>query len=649
MNPTVKRTVFWILTLLLPFVAVAFIEGVLRATGSFAPEPLIVDVADSQGTLRKFNPWVTRRYFDSTRTVLPNLAPEVFTKQKTPSTFRILCLGESTTAGFPFESQVTFPVQLREILTHAYPRRRIEVLNAGISAISSYVVLDMLPDLLEETNPDLVVTYLGHNEFYGVYGSGSTLFPGKERLLVRTMLRLQHLHIVQMLKHMIQVVRPRRSPVSGDRTLMQEVVGNQDIALHSPQYQNTMEAFRSNLEEIADCCRARGVPMIIGTLVSNWGDQPPFHSSPSADSAIVAAALQAGELLLGARNASGAEARFREAWLADSTNADAWYGIGRARRAQGDSIGALAWFVGAKDRDAMRFRASEDANAIIVSTAAAKGLGRVDMIRAFREASPGGIIGRNLMVDHLHPSPDGYYLMATAFYRCVASLGVLPAPASTFVLPPSPYGVTDLDWEIGLVKIFPMIHEWPFKQVRVSRADYRAHGDTAATRVAVQYHRAGFAWVRAHDIMAHLYVERRDHERARNEYRAVTVYHPDDPWPYQQIAALYEAEGDWPRRSAALQEALVRSRVKGMIAYHLALSEWKQGRLDKAISAMEFAAGAPELQPDEQKNARFYLAGFLSDKGRRIDAINVLRAILADDPSFTPARVFLSRLERNTR
>ena len=71
--------------------------------------------------------------------------------------------------------------------------------------------------------------------------------------------------------------------------------------------------------------------------------------------------------------------------------------------------------------------------------------------------------------------------------------------------------------------------------------------------------------------------------------------------------------------------------------------------LRKAIEGMEFASGAPDLNAEEQMNARFYLAGFLSDAGRRTDAIRVLRAILAEHPTFVPARQFLLRLERSTQ
>ncbi len=647
MRDSDKRTIFWGVMLALPLAFLAATELVLRATGACAPEPMFTEVPGSQGALLKFNPWVTRRYFDSTQCALPNLTPELFTRAKVDSAFRVLCLGESTTAGFPFQSQVPFPPQLREILAHAYPTKRIEVLNAGISAISSYVVLDMLPELLETTKPDLVVTYLGHNEFYGVYGSGSTLFPAQQRALVTTMLWLQHLRLVQMVKRILHAFTPHPSSPAVNRTLMQSVVGNQDIALGSPQYRQTMEAFRSNLEAIIDLCRDRNIPIVVSNLVSNYEDHPPFHSlSSQGTTASVGAALRDGDTLLADGRYSEAEARFLGAWRADSGNADAWFGMGRVRLTQGDSAGALRWFTGAKDRDAMRFRATEEANSIIAATAARTHAGFIDMMTAFQNASPGRIIGRNLMVDHLHPNPQGYYLMAEAVYHSVVSLGVLPPPDSSYLLPESPYGVTDLDWEMGLLKIFPMLHEWPFRENRVTRSDYHSHGDTAATRIALQYMREGFAWARAHDMMAHVYLNRKDFERAKREYLAIAVYQPEDPWPYQQIAALFELQGEWHQRSAALQEALMRSPIKGMLAYQFALSEWKQGHLKQALVAMEFASGAPELRREERENARFYLAGFLSDSGQPQRAREVLRVILSENPSFAPAQKFLQQLER---
>jgi len=47
------------------------------------------------------------------------------------------------------------------------------VVNVGISAISSYMVLNFVNELVQY-QPDLFVLYMGHNEFYGAFGIGST-------------------------------------------------------------------------------------------------------------------------------------------------------------------------------------------------------------------------------------------------------------------------------------------------------------------------------------------------------------------------------------------------------------------------------------------------------------------------------------------
>ena len=44
----------------------------------------------------------------------------------------------------------------------------------------------------------------------------------------------------------------------------------------------------------------------------------------------------------------------------------------------------------------------------------------------FDSASPGGIVGDNLIVDHLHPNVKGYQLIGKAFYNSMEKLRYLP-------------------------------------------------------------------------------------------------------------------------------------------------------------------------------------------------------------------------------
>jgi hypothetical protein len=116
-----KKLVFAILTAFSPIVFFVLLEGLLRLFGLFRQEPFIVETSQRGKEYYQFNQWVAKRYFDARQVTVPGLQSEKFVKDKEAKTFRIFCLGESTTAGFPFDCQVPFPAQLRYLLAQTYP------------------------------------------------------------------------------------------------------------------------------------------------------------------------------------------------------------------------------------------------------------------------------------------------------------------------------------------------------------------------------------------------------------------------------------------------------------------------------------------------------------------------------------------------
>jgi hypothetical protein len=98
----------------------------------------------------------TRRYFfrEGIRTPVP--ISQRFSAKKDSVTYRIFCLGESTTQGFPYSANGAFPAQLKNILSTLNPKRNIEVVNCGITAITSHSVLDMERNP-QKYKPDLLV------------------------------------------------------------------------------------------------------------------------------------------------------------------------------------------------------------------------------------------------------------------------------------------------------------------------------------------------------------------------------------------------------------------------------------------------------------------------------------------------------------
>ena len=123
------------------------------------------DLFLSAGENYRINPHAARRFFPHQ---YARLAPvqDRFARDKGQDTFRVFVLGASTLLGFPNPAQTSFPNYLQRMLEDAYPDRTIEVINCGITAINSFVLLDFIAEVVEH-QPDLVLVYAGHNEFIG--------------------------------------------------------------------------------------------------------------------------------------------------------------------------------------------------------------------------------------------------------------------------------------------------------------------------------------------------------------------------------------------------------------------------------------------------------------------------------------------------
>jgi tetratricopeptide (TPR) repeat protein len=647
-----KRPFFWAMTLTFPFALLTLVELILRIFGLYPLEPFIVPARQGGKDVYQFNQWVAKRYFDPVRVSVPAMSPETFVRIKAPNTFRIFCLGESTTAGFPFECQVPFPKQLQVILARSFPQYQFEVVNAGISAVNSFTVIDLLPDILD-AQPDLILVYMGHNEFYGAYGSASTVSLGQDDGVIRFLLKIHRLHLVQMVRRLTSIFSTPGTAAGDRSTLMAGVVRDQEVTYKSEKYLRTLSAFRTNLQIICTLCQEKGVPLMVSTLFSNISDLAPFGSKVSDALShdrkeFIREAMRSGDSLFAAQRYQESLVMYREAVAADSGIADAWYAAGRALALQGNDQEAYASLARAKDRDLVPFRASEDFNEIIREVARNRGVGIVDVLETFRQHSPQRLIGKDLMCDHLHPTPQGYYLMATTFYDAIRESGMLKGRDTTFVPQEHPYEVTDLDWDIGLLKIRELMNHWPFREGQGAVRNITLHGDSITAAIAFHYLHSENVWSKAHYAIAETYIKRKEFNSARNEYRAVTVFAPDLPYPYVHIARTYELEGDWGNRETALQQALLRSATKGMILYEIAMSQWKQGKMEDACTTMEKAASSPDLKFSEQQNARFYLAGFFMDAHRPEKAVQILHALLAEDPGFRPAQQFLSKIEHST-
>src|SRR3712207_5121661 len=165
-----RRIAFTAITLALPLLLLLLLELGLGLGGYGASYPLFVEHRPQPEYLT-LNPDVARRYFR--QEFVPTPEVEFFRARKQPGTFRIVFQGESSAQGFPYGHGGAPSRMLQQRLQATFPEKRIEVINTALTAITSYVLLDLADEIIAQ-HPDAVMIYTGHNEYYGVFGVGST-------------------------------------------------------------------------------------------------------------------------------------------------------------------------------------------------------------------------------------------------------------------------------------------------------------------------------------------------------------------------------------------------------------------------------------------------------------------------------------------
>ena len=341
------------------------------------------------------NPDVTGRYFLNTKD-LPQSNNDAFDIVKRKNSFRVFVMGESSAAGFPFSPNGTFSRYIRDRLELIYPDTHIEVINLGITATNSYTIRDLIPGVLEQ-KPDLILIYAGHNEYYGAFGVGSTENIGNSRSIVNFFIWLNKFKSVEMLRGGINAMMSLFTSdvdkdISRGGTLMARIVKEQLIPFNSESFNVGIKQFEGNFKDILRMTQEAGVPVVIGTLVSNLKDQKPF----------IAVGGDSNE------------------------NADSVYLKAQHQLELGKTHLANSLFRQAKDLDALRFRAPEEINEIIKRLAEKYNCGFINVDSIFNANSPDGIVGNNLTVDHLHPSLSGYLLMGKIYFEAIERNGFLP-------------------------------------------------------------------------------------------------------------------------------------------------------------------------------------------------------------------------------
>jgi tetratricopeptide (TPR) repeat protein len=594
------RARYWLfmaITVLVPVLLLSVVELVLRATWPGGAIPVFVRAPAAMGDYLMPNPELGRRYF-TLQDHPPAPLVEPFAAHKPAHAYRIFVLGASSAAGFPWPPIGTFSRLLQDALRDVMPDDSVEVINLAIPATNTYAVLDQTDAVIAQ-HPDGVLIYAGHNEYYGALGVGSTEHAGSSPTLVRTYLWLERFRTFMLLRAGISRLRRAFSkpPPGGQQaaSFMEVVAGDQQITLGGRAYEAGVRQFRGNLERVLGRFRAARVPVFIASLASNEGAMHPFASP-----------------------ANGAPG-----------GADAAYDSAAAARARGDTTGAERLFVRARDLDVIRFRAPSEFNAVVRQVARDAGATYVPVVEAFRTASPGGIIGNDLILEHLHPNLAGVALIGREFFAALEGANFLGHPVQPGRLKPwaayvAGMDLTPFDRRMVAHTVNTLATRWPF--VPVARdSDYRGtYRPTGPVDSLAFLASAGVPWRQAKLDVAKSYEARGFPDSAFAEYRGLVRDLPLAEPPYRMAAHALLAMNDTSGALRYLQRALSVEPV-GATALELGAIAARRKDYPHAVGYLRQAAELSPKDPQVLYQLSLVLALTRDLQGARTAALQVAR------------------------
>jgi putative PEP-CTERM system TPR-repeat lipoprotein len=132
-------------------------------------------------------------------------------------------------------------------------------------------------------------------------------------------------------------------------------------------------------------------------------------------------------------------------------------------------------------------------------------------------------------------------------------------------------------------------------------------------------------------ILAGSYLEQKKYEAAIAEYGRLVTEHPADPTALNNLAWLYQREGNLAKARELAERAFAASPATAQIDDTLGWILLAQGEADKAMTYLSAANSAAPRNPDIQ----YHLAVALHRVGRPGEALSMLESLLESGVSFT--------------
>ena len=554
-----------------------------------------------------------------------------FAAKKPKNTYRIFCLGGSTTYGHPYTDPTSFCGWLRAMLPKADPSRRWELINGGGISYASYREALLMEELIAY-QPDLFIVLSAHNEFleertYAAIKSVPEFWRSVNTAAART-------HLYSAMKVGLERFRSDRGGSLNSSTnflsenpdaILDRTIGPQSYHRDENRQRDIVEHYRFNLSRMVDMARSVGAKVIFVSPASNLRSCSPFKSEHRTG----LAAAERGQWENLVRQALDARQRqnFQEALkfieqasVIDNRYAELHYLRGHTLWDLERYAEAKVAFVRARDEDVCPLRALSSLIDATREVATTRGVPFVDLEKILEDRSLQHIPGDDWFLDHVHPTTEGHRQLALELMNVMTRQSILQPVAAwneaaqREVKQAVESSLTPKDQAVALVTLAKVL-AWSGKAEDAYRVSIRAAqllpddasvqfelGKNAAhigrrddairnLRRAVELHPK---FVEALSLLGTKLMESGENEESLRYCRQAVELRPDDPLLLINLGEILRRRGQTAEALASFENAL---RISPNYAEAHNNLGWVLKDLGRHTEALEHFRQAVRLRP----------------------------------------------------
>lgn len=367
-----------------------------------------------------------------------------FPKLKRPGTYRIFCMGGSTTYGHPYNDATSFCGWLREFLHSADTSHDWEVINAGGISYASYRVANLMLEL-SRYQPDLFIVYSGHNEFLEERTYRNVKATPKWVIKIKKVLGMTRTYTA--VNRLVELI-PWKPVASSNKKykmdweveeILNKTIGPTSYHRNDVLQQQIIEHYKLNLRRMINITRSIGSRIIFSTLPSNLKDISPFKSENSANLSESAkkqwvSLYELGKKFQETGSLNKAVEAYTNALSIDNRHADLNFRTGQVLFLLKRYDEARKAFLKAKDEDICPLRILTPMLDTLHEIAKEENVSLLDFEKIIEDSCNSSyghkIPGREFFLDHVHPTIENNRKLAIALLDIMVKEGIFIPSAS---------------------------------------------------------------------------------------------------------------------------------------------------------------------------------------------------------------------------